>query len=235
MTQGFETTRWSLILAVRDVPGAQSREGMETLCRQYWFPLYAYVRRRGYTTEDSQDLTQEFFARFIERQDLRHVDPQKGRFRAFLLGCLKHFLADEWDKTQAQKRGGGRAKLSLDYERAEGLMAELAENTLTPEQLYDRQWAQTVLACALHRIESQYQAGGKNDLFRALKPILSSGASDISYKDLGAGLGMSEGAIRVAVHRLRKEFGQCLREEIADTLADAAGAEEELKYLLSLL
>jgi RNA polymerase sigma-70 factor (ECF subfamily) len=235
MAQRFETTRWSLILAVHGAPDLESREAMEVLCRQYWFPLYAFVRRRGYTTEESQDLTQEFFTRLIERQDFRQADREKGRFRSFLLGCMKHFLADEWDKTQAQKRGGGRTKLSLDYERAEGLMAELAEARISAEQLYDRQWAQTTLACALHRLEDEYRKGGRGEVFEALKPILAQGDRELSYKALGDSLGLSEGAVKVAVHRMRKRFGQQLQDEIADTLVDSAEVEAELKYLLSLL
>lgn len=235
MGQRFGTTRWSIIVAAQSGQEAEAQRAMSALCEQYWFPLYSYVRRRGYPEHEAQDLTQEFFSRFIEKHYIRQVDRERGRFRSFLLGCMKHFLADEWDKSQAQKRGGGQTKLSLDFERAESLLAEVSAGQLTPDELYDRHWAQTLLARALRRVEEDYRDAGKGDQFAVLKPALVAGKLEESYKVTADQLGMSEGALKVAVHRLRKRYGELLQDEVAQTVHDTAEAETELKYLLSTL
>lgn len=235
MGQRFKTTHWSLILAAQTGEEPEAQSALSELCEQYWFPLYSYVRRRGYPDYEAQDLTQEFFRRFLEKHYIQQVDRERGRFRSFLLACMKHFLADEWDKGQAQKRGGGQTKLSLDFGRAESLLAEVSQSQLTPDELYDRHWAQTLLARALRRLEEDHRTLGQSSWFAALKPALVTGKLEKSYRDIAGELGTSEGALRVAVHRLRKRYGELLQDEVSQTVHDEAEAETELKYLLSTL
>ncbi len=209
----------------------QSDGALEELCRTYWFPLYAYVRRRGHGKEDAEDLTQEFFARFLGKNFLGTVASEKGKFRAFLLASLKHFLANEWDKSQAQKRGGGAAPLSLDWQTADTQFQVAAANEPSPDQAFDREWALALLAKVIGRLQKECAAEGKNKLFDQLKIFLTTGKGAVSHAAAAKNLGMDETAVRVAVHRLRKRYRTLLREEISQTLADELQVAEEMRAL----
>jgi RNA polymerase sigma-70 factor (ECF subfamily) len=205
------------------------------LCQIYWYPLYAYVRRRGHSPEDAQDLTQEFFARLLENQLLASADPQLGRFRSYLLTTLNHFLANEWKKTQAQKRGGGSQTLSLDWAAAEQRYdLEPADNS-APDKIFEKQWALTLLGEVLNRLEREYQSAGKQALFAALKQTLMGVRESLPYAELARALGLSEGAVKVAVHRLRKRYRELVRDEIAGTLDQPADIESEMRHLFGAL
>ncbi len=232
MAKRFETTRWSMIIAARDGQSPESRHALEQLCQMYWFPVYSFICRRGNRTEQAQDLTQEFFARFLEKQFLRKVERERGRFRSFLLASVSNFLADEWDKREALKRGGGAQHLALDFAGAEGLMAEAAADQLTPEKLFDHHWAKTILARALGRLEAEYIEEGKGALFSALRPSLGGVEQTRRYKDVGDDLGMKEGAVKVAAHRMRKRYRGALEIEILETLADPGELRQELKHIM---
>lgn len=208
---------------------------MEKLCRNYWYPLYAHVRRRGFSPEDAQDLTQEFFARLIQKNFVAEADHHKGRFRTFLLTALIHFLADEWDRLKAQKRGGGRPAIPLDGKTAETRYQLEPVDTRSPERLFARQWAVTLLERVLARLRKEFQDEGKQNLFEALNSCLTQARAAVPYSDLAPLLNMSEGALRVAVHRLRQRYRQLLRMEIAETVASPEEIEEELRHLFRML
>jgi RNA polymerase sigma-70 factor (ECF subfamily) len=208
---------------------------LEELCRTYWYPLYAYVRRHGHSREDAEDLTQSFFARLLEKNYLEGVSSEKGKFRAFLLVALKRFLANEWDRANCQKRGGGVAPLSLDWQDAETRYQIAPADNLSPDKLYDRAWAVIVLERVISRLRNESGAEGRGGLYQQLKPYLMMGGSDIPYAQAAAELKMTEGAVRVAVHRLRRRYRELLREEIGQTLANPAQADEELQALFSAL
>ncbi len=208
----------------------QSDHALEELCQTYWFPLYAYVRRRGHAKADAEDLTQSFFARFLEKNYLDGLTAERGRFRAFLLASLKHFLANEWDKSQRQKRGGNALHLSLDWQTAD-TQFQVAVNAISPDQEFDREWAVALLAKVIGRLELELAAEGREKQFVELKNFLSAGKGDASYADAAKILSMDEGAVRVAVHRLRKRYRQLLRDEIAQTLIDPVQVEEEMRSL----
>jgi RNA polymerase sigma factor (sigma-70 family) len=229
----FATTHWTVVLAAGKRHTPRSDHALEELCRTYWFPLYAYVRRRGYSKEDAEDLTQTFFARFLEKNYLAGLSAERGRFRAFLLASLKHFLANEWDKSQRQKRGGGATLLSLDWQTADTQFQIAATAEPSPEQAYDREWALALLACVIERLRAESAAEKNDRLFEVLKPFLTVGKSAIPYLQAAAELGISEGAARVAVHRLRRRYREVLREEIAQTLSDPANVAEEMRALFS--
>jgi RNA polymerase sigma factor (sigma-70 family) len=212
-----------------DAGGA--REAISELCRTYWMPLYAYVRRRGYSPEDAQDLTQEFFARLLERDAIAAVDPQKGKFRSFLLASISHFLSDEWDKARAQKRGGGLV-LPLDTALAETHFLQHATFNLSPEQVFEQRWALALLEEVYQKLRQEFEREGKGELFQSLRFALMGERSTIPYADLARQLATSAGAIKVAVHRLRQRYRDLLRETIAGTVGnDPAEIEEELRYL----
>lgn len=229
----FATTRWSVVLSAAQWSSPESDAALETLCRAYWYPLYAYVRRRGYSSEDASDLTQEFFARLLEKRFLASADRTKGRFRSFLLASLQHFLANEWDKANAQRRGGGRAPISIDAKAAEDSYRLEPAHDLTAEKIYERRWALTLLEQVLRRLRAEYVSSGKDDLFEALKAALIEPGQAVGYRDIGSELGMSEGAVKVAVHRLRKHYRDLLLDEIANTVASRADVEEELQTLFA--
>jgi len=229
----FATTRWTVVLAAGQRRTPQARAALGELCRTYWYPLYAYVRRHGRSKEDAEDLTQAFFARFLEKNYLDGLDPELGKFRAFLLAALKHFLANEWDKSQRQKRGSGMTPLSLDWQDADTRYQIDPADNLSPDKLYDRAWAVTLLERVVIRLHDECVADGKATLFEQLRPFLMVGKSAIPYPDVAARLGMNEGAVRTAVHRLRQRYRQLLRDEIAQTLADPAQVEEELRALFT--
>jgi RNA polymerase sigma-70 factor (ECF subfamily) len=231
----FLTTHWSVVSSAGDATAPESQQALETLCRTYWYPLYAYVRRRGYSPEDAQDLTQEFFARLLARNWVGDADPHKGRFRTFLLTAMSHFLADEWDRLKAQKRGGGQRVLPLEVETAETRFQLEPPDPLTPEKIYERRWAETLLETVFERLRRDYEAEGKAALFIELKGCLTQARAALPYTELAARLKLSEGALRVAVHRLRQRYRELLRAEIAHTVADAGEVEEELRYLFRVL
>ena len=210
---------------------SQSDGALEELCRAYWFPLYAYVRRRGHNKEDAEDLVQAFFARFLAKNHLTGLNAERGRFRAFLLASLKHFLANEWDKVQAQKRGGGVAPLSLDWQTADTKFQVAATNEPSPDKAFDREWALALLAKVIERLQQESAADGKAKLFAELKSFLMAGKNETAQSEVAKALGMEEGAVRVAVHRLRKRYRVLLRDEIAQTLADESSVDEEMRAL----
>jgi RNA polymerase sigma factor (sigma-70 family) len=230
----FLTTRWSVVLAAGRPGEAPARAALADLCSAYWRPLYAYVRRRGYDGEDARDLTQAFFARLLEKNGVEGADPERGRFRAWLLGALKHFLANEWDRSQAQKRGAGRSMLSLEFESADERLRLEPAHELTPERAFERDWALSVLERAFQRLESDWTARGRRELFLGLKPALV-GESGEPLRSLGQRLGQSEGAVKVAAHRLRRAFRAALRREIAETVETEEEVEEELAALIAAL
>ena len=231
----FVTTRWSVVRAAGGSDTTSARAALEKLCRTYWYPLYAYVRRRGHSPEDAQDLTQEFFARLLEGQSLAGADPELGRFRSFLLTCMNHFLTDEWKKAKAKKRGGGREMLSLDWAAAEERFdLEPADNS-APDRIFEKQWALALLAEVLNRLEMEYQQEGKTELFAALKQTLMGSRESQPYAELAASLGMNESAVKVAVHRLRKRYRELIREEIAGTLDRTQDIEQEMRHLFRAL
>lgn len=227
----FATTHWTVVLAAGRRSDPQAQLALEELCRTYWFPLYAYVRRRGHTKEDAEDLTQAFFARFLEKNYLAKLDSERGRFRAFLLASLKHFLANEWDKSQRQKRGGGVPLLSLDWQTADTQFQVAAAHERGPEQAFDREWALALLANVVKRLQAECVAEGKSAQFAELKVFLTTGKGEVSHAAAAQKLGLEEAAVRVAVHRLRKRYRVLLRAEIAHTLADPAQVDEELRAL----
>lgn len=209
----------------------QSDHALEALCRTYWFPLYAYVRRRGHAKADAEDLVQAFFARFLAKNYLAGLSEERGRFRAFLLAALKNFLINEWKHAQRLKRGGGAVSLSLDWETADTKFQVAATAEPSPDQAFDREWALALLAKVIERLEAECIAEGKAKLFAQLKVFLAAGKGETAQSEVAKTLGMEEGAVRVAVHRLRKRYRQLLREEIANTLSDPALVEEELRAL----
>jgi RNA polymerase sigma-70 factor (ECF subfamily) len=216
-----------------DTPRA--RAALEQLCRNYWQPLYAYVRRSGHSREEAEDLTQEFFARLLAQNTVARADPERGRFRSFLLASLKHFLANEWDKARTQKRGGGAQLLPLEFGTAETRCAQPVAPGDTPDRAYDRQWALALLEVVLGRLRREYHDAGREDLFLGLKDTLSGGRAEIPYRALAGRLGLSEGAVKVAAHRLRHRYRELLREEVANTVAGPGDTEDELKALLAAL
>jgi RNA polymerase sigma-70 factor (ECF subfamily) len=233
----FATTRWSVVLhAGRGAAGEESaRDALARLCRTYWFPLYAHVRRKGFSAHDAEDLTQAFFARLLARQSIARADPARGRFRTFILTTLDHFLADEWDRAKAAKRGGTHELLSLDMADAEERFAHVTDPAAPPDQMFDREWALAVLRTVLAQLEEEYRVGGKADLFAVLKPTLTGARDSQPYAQLAARLGRNENAVKVAVHRLRQRYRALLQAEVADTVASDDDANAELRALLQAL
>ena len=236
----FETTRWTLVTAAGKRGTPEARRALSDLCRLYWYPVYAFVRRRGHGADESLDLTQGFFTRLIDKNDLAAVDPARGRFRAWLLTAVKHFAANEWDKSTAAKRGGGRAVFSFDIDRddAERRYRHEPAHQVTPEKIFDRRWALTLLEQALSALESESAAEGRKDLFDALKSTLTADgrdARDESYRDVADRLGTTEGALKVAAHRLRRRYRDLLREHIAETVDRPEEVDEEIRDLFAAL
>lgn len=227
----FATTHWTVVLAAGKRHTPQSDHALEELCRTYWFPLYAYVRRRGHNKEDAEDLTQAFFAKLLEKNFLANLDSEKGKFRAFLLASLKHFLINEWKKSQRLKRGGGEKLLSLDWKTADTQFQIAATNEPSPDKAFDREWAVALLAKVIERLQMECGVEGRAKQFAELKIFLTAGKGALSHADAAKNLGMDETAVRVAVHRLRKRYRILLREEISQTLADAADVDEEMRAL----
>lgn len=230
----FATTRWTLVLAAKGEDAA-AQDALGRLCQLYWHPLYSYVRRRGHTPEDAKDLTQEFFSRVLARNWVDGADREKGRFRSFLLGTMNHFLADEWDRAHAQKRGGGLPDLPLEWEDAETRYARQPADHRTPEQDFERRWALALLEAVLNRLRAEYEQDGRTELFTLLHPCLVGDHTAQPYAELASRLGVSEGTIKSTVHRLRQRYRQLLRAEIAATVGEDAGVEEELRHLFAVL
>src|SRR4051794_28181431 len=222
------TTRWSRVAAACGPDGPGSRRALAEFCRAYWLPVYAYIRRRGRDPDRAADLAQDYFARLIEKGTLAAADPGKGRFRAFLLADLAFFLADSHDRDVALKRGGGVRFIPLD---AEGRYQAEPVDAMTPERLFDRAWALSLLAGVIERLQAEQVAAGKADAFEALKVVLTDGPRAVPYADLAHRLGISEGAVQVAVHRLRKRYKALLVEAIAATLDDPAEVADEIRAL----
>jgi len=231
----FETTHWSVVLAAghSSVPGAQ--QALEKLCRSYWYPLYVYVRRQGQSPHDAQDLTQELFARLLEKKYLRLADPDRGKFRAFLLKSLKHFLVNEWEKARAQKRGGGQSFIHLDADIAESRYAAEPVQALTLDQVYEKRWAVTLIEAVVARLREGYAAADRLPVFEALKAFIWGEQTTLSYAEVAPLLGLTEGAVKVAVHRLRGRYRELLRAEIAQTVATPGEVDEELQHLIAVL
>jgi RNA polymerase sigma factor (sigma-70 family) len=231
----FVTTHWSVVLSAGHGDSTGAGQALASLCETYWYPLYAYLRRRAFSPEDAQDLTQEFFARLLAHNWIGDADRAQGRFRTFLLTALSRFLANEWDRARAQKRGGGAAMLSLESAVAEDRYLSDSTQSMAPDRLYDRQWALTLLDRALTRLKAEQEQAGKAAEFAVFSPLLTAERGQIPYGTVAARLGMSETAARQGVHRLRKRFREVFREEIAQTVATPEELEEEIRHLLAAL
>jgi DNA-directed RNA polymerase specialized sigma24 family protein len=229
----FATTHWSVVLTAGRSDSPQAQASLERLCQTYWLPLYAYVRRRGYCEADAKDLTQGFFAWLLQRDWLERADQQRGRFRSFLLTTLNGFLSNEWDKAHAQKRDRGRT-ISLSFDAADAHCGWEPADNVTPEQTYEWRWALTLLDQVMGRLRADYGRQGKTDLFEQLKPCLLGDREAQPYAALASKLGVSEGSVKVAVHRLRRRYRELLREEIANTVARPEDIEEEMRYLFAV-
>ena len=231
----FVTTHWSVVLTAGRHDTSRANDALSKLCQVYWYPLYAYIRRRGYSPHDAEDLTQAFLAQLLERNSLADVRREKGKFRSFLLASLNHFLASEWDRASAKKRGGGQLPVSLDAEAAEVRYKLEPADHLTAERIYERRWAVTLLNQVLKNLERDYELEGKKTLLDELRFCLTGERSRLPYAELAARLGMSESAVKVAVHRLRQRYREALRIEIANTVATREEIEEEIRYLFAVL
>jgi RNA polymerase sigma factor (sigma-70 family) len=231
----FGLTHWSVVLAAGSGDSSHARVALEKLCRTYWFPIYAFVRRQGHRPHDAQDLTQEFFARLLEKGSLADVDRSKGRFRSFLLGALKHFLANEWDKARAKKRGGGQVLIPIDIQSAETSGGFEPADNITAETIFERRWALTLLDQVLRRLREEFVRDGKEKLFDELKLTLTEASRSVRYADIAVRLGASEGAVKVAVHRMRQRYRELLRAEIADTVASPAEIDDEIRNLFAAI
>jgi RNA polymerase sigma-70 factor (ECF subfamily) len=231
----FATTQWSLVLRARDRAAPQAGEALAALCRAYWYPLYAYIRRQVPTAEQAEDLTQEFFARLLSQDFLRTVDPSRGRFRAFLLACCKHFLANERDRAGARKCGGDCSILSLDFASAADRYRREPADTLTPEKLFERRWALTLLDQTLEQLGREFTQAGKGELFAHLRGTLVGEADPLSHAQIGAALGMTEAAVKKAAQRLRERYRAILRELIAATVDGPDAIDDEVQTLFTAL
>ena len=229
------TTQWSLVLAARDGSDTEARRALESLCRTYWPPLYAYIRHQGSDPDEASDLTQAFFARLLEEGFFEDVDPSKGRFRSFLFASLRHFLSHERDRAGALKRGGGTTTLSLDVEAGEAGYALRPTEAMTPVDVFERRWAMTVLDRAMSRLQEESATSGIGDQFKELKQYLTSAEPQEPYREVGETLGISEGAVATAVHRLRQRYARCLRAEIAETVVNPAEIDDELRHMLAVV
>ncbi len=229
----FATTRWTIVLAAGDRHSQYSRQALETLCGTYWAPVYSFVRRRGHSVEEAQDLTQGFFARLLEKESLAAADRQRGKFRNFLLSSVKNYLANEWDRSQAQKRGGGTIAVPIDAESAERIYRPDQVPQDNPEKIFERRWAAALVGQVFSRMRQDARRAGQMKAFEHLKGFLTGEAVGVRYQDVAAELGLSEAAIKVRVHRLRRRFGDLLRQEVAQTVQSPDQVEAEIRYLFS--
>ncbi len=230
----FVTTRWTVVLTAGRHDTSRAQIALASLCQAYWFPLYAYVRRRGYSPQDAEDFTQGFFERLLQLDSLSTVHRERGKFRAFLLAAMNHYLADEWGRASAQKRDV-RKTIPLDMHRAETRYADEPLDQTSPDRLFERQWALTLLETVLQLLCREYAAAGKQELFQTLRFTITGDGNKKPYAELGDSLGMTAEAARVAAHRLRQRYRHLLRAEIAHTVATEADVEEELHYLRRIL
>ena len=228
----FATTQWTVVLAAGTSDESKSRDALQRLCETYWHPVYGFVRRKGFCPDDAEELTQEYFARLLSGESLRRVDRSKGKFRAFLLASVKNFLANEWDRRKTKKRGGNRTILSLDQARAEAWYVSSRDSS--PEKLFERRWALTLLERVLQELLREYAGSNQQDLFNALKPALTGEGPMESYAEIGQRIGLREGAVKVAVHRLRRRYRELLRAEIAQTVVSPKEIDEEIRYLFQV-
>jgi DNA-directed RNA polymerase specialized sigma24 family protein len=229
----FDTTHWSVVLAARDRESSEARAALAELCQTYWYPLYAFIRHRGHDHQTAEDLTQTFFARLLESNDLSHVDRSKGRFRAFLLAACTHFLANERDRRQARKRGGDRVFLSIDQAAAERCYDLEPDHWLTAEALFARRWAILLLDQTIDCVRAEFARTGQLERFEALKPALT--GDHVRYAELAVRLNMTIGAVQVAVHRLRQRYREALRARIGATVGDPSQIDEEIRDLFAAL
>ena len=232
-SRSFENTHWSMVLLAGHKSSPDADTALATLCATYWFPLYAYARRKGHNGSEAQDLTQEFFSQLIEKDYVSTADPERGRFRAFLLTSFKHFLSKERDKARTQKRGGGRLPLSLDLASGESRYLSGPYATLTPEQLYDRQWAVALLDRVMRRLADEMRESGKADQFDQLKEFMVGDSKGTTYAKTAKSLGTTEAAAKMVTHRMRKRYRELLRQEVVETLAHVADAEDEIRSLFA--
>ena len=231
----FATTHWSVVVAAGRRSSPQAQEALATLCRTYWYPLYVFIRRQGFSADESQDLTQEFFARLLEKHFFAQVDQEKGRFRSFLLAACKHFLSNERDRARAKKRGGGRELISINIEDAESRYRLEPADELTPQKLFERRWVMTLLDQVLVMLRNEFVQDGKEAQFDYLKVFLTGDKNQTSYREAAEKLGVTESAAKVAAHRLRKRYRELLREEIAKTLNESDSIEDEIRELFAAL
>jgi len=231
----FPTTHWSVVMAAGKRDSVQAADALEQLCHTYWYPLYVFVRRQGHKAHDAEDLTQEFFARFLAKEYFGRADPAMGRFRSFLLACLKNFLAEQQRQARRLKRGGGQTTISWDSQTAEERYRLEPVDPVTPEQVYDRRWALTLLATVLARLTEEQSAAGKEQVFAQLKDHLWGEARETGYAEMAAHLCMTEGAVKVTVHRLRRHLRDLLREEVAHTVTADEEIDEELQHLITVI
>lgn len=229
----FATTHWSLVLAAGGPATPVAQEALATLCQQYWYPLYAYARRNGCPGDQAEDLVQAFFVRLLEKHSLRHARAERGKFRSFLLVAFKHFVVNEYDRARAAKRGGGAPIATFDVSSGERRYALEPRDDVTPETLYEQRWAQTLIARVQVRLRGVFVRAGKGALFEQLKDFVTGEESNVTCRELASALGMSEGAVRVAIHRLRRRFRDLLRDEITHTVEDPAEIDEEIIFLLA--
>ena len=231
----FTTTHWSVVSQAADSQSPHVLAALDHLCRTYWFPLYAYVRRHNHDPEEAKDLTQGFFAELLQKKQLAHADRRKGKFRSWLLGVLNHYLAHEWEKGQAQKRGGGQSIFSLDEELAERRYQSQPVTVSTAEMAFDRGWAITILEQAQRRLRTEYAGAGRLDAYEQFSPCLAGEDRSATYSEIGSRLGMSEGAVKTAIHRARRRFLELMREEVGQTVSHAAEIDDEIRYLLTVV
>ncbi len=231
----FATTHWSVVSAAGDADSGAAQQALARLCQTYWYPLYSYVRSKGYGPEDAEDLTQGFFARLLQRRDWERAERAKGKFRYFLLVAVKNFLTDEHDRATALKRGGGQKAVSFDGDSAEDRYKLEPVDTMTPEKLYERRWGLTLLQESLNRLKAEHVVARKKGLYSALEPFLKQSESPPSYAEVASQLGMSEGAVKSALHRLRHRYNELVRDEIAQTVRTDTEVEEEIRHLIDVL
>lgn len=231
----FPSTQWSLIIEARDKQSPTANAALAELCRAYWYPLYVFIRRQEASTERAEELTQEFFTRLLEDDVLAAVTPEKGKFRAYLLACCKHFLANERDRERAQKRGGGRPLLSFDLSSAAGRYAVEPADSFTPERLFLRRWALTLLDQVIDLLRQEWTNNGRGALFEALKAALLGDHAALSYAEVGTAVGMSEDAVKKSAQRLRQRYREILREQIAATVDGPGSVDDEIRELFAAL
>lgn len=238
---GYATTRWSLILAAAKLPDPSEKdkedgfEALSYLCQTYWLPLFAFAKRRTSSIEEAQDLTQSFFQKLLEKNYLANADPNRGRFRAFLITAFKHFLSNEWDKAHTIKRGGNVKTLSLDFQKGDSQLSMEPASSLTPEQIFERQWVMTLLRNTLARLSDEYDEKGKGEFFERLKDFIVGESADTNYSELASEFNSTEAAIKMTVYRMRDRYRKILRSEISETVADPSEIDDEIRYLFQQL